>query len=143
MIVIDDALLLVVLAGTASDVLTEAFADRQIVTTGSWYWRLARALHDPDSAGALTRAFNDLPEQRQATVIASVGRLPTEIAAPSLRRLVPVMIALDVGRRLNLLTAEAVATAVVLDASIAVTTQSTLMSQSCERVGIELRVLTV
>ena len=143
MIVIDDALLLVVLAGTASDELAEALVDGQAATTGSWYWRLGRALHDPASEGALSRAFDELPEQRQAAVVIAVGRLPTEIAAPSLRRLVPVMTALDVGRRLNLLTAEAVATAIVLDASIAVTTQSPLMSQACDGLGIELRVLTV
>jgi len=53
------------------------------------------------------------------------------------------MTALDVGRQLNLLTAEAVAAAVVLDASIAVTTTSPLMSQSCDRLGIDLRVLTI
>jgi hypothetical protein len=142
-IVVDDALLLVVLARTASDELTDALSAGRIATTGSWYWRLARALHDPASAGALSRAFNELPVQRQAAVIAFVGRLPAEIATPSLRRLVPVMAAIDVGRRLNLLTAEAVATAVVLEGSIAVTTQSSLMTHSCEQLGVDLRLVTV
>ncbi|HVM54996.1 MAG TPA: hypothetical protein VM262_17560 [Acidimicrobiales bacterium] len=143
MIVVDDALLGAVLAGTAPGDVAAAFTVGDIATTGSWYWRLSRALRDQRSAGALSRSFGMLSPSRQAAVLASVERLPPEIALPSLRRLVPVMTALDVGRQLNLLTAEAVAAAVVLDASIAVTTTSPLMSQSCDRLGIDLRVLTI
>lgn len=69
--------------------------------------------------------------------------LPPEVALPSLRRLVPVMTGLDVGRPLNLLTAEAVAAAIVLEASIAVTTTAALLTHACERLGIELRVLDI
>jgi hypothetical protein len=49
------------------------------------------------------------------------------------------MSALTVGRRLNLLTAEAIAAAVVLDASIVVTTDSALLTDACTRVGVEVR----
>jgi hypothetical protein len=51
------------------------------------------------------------------------------------------MAALQVGRQLNLLTAEAVAVAVVLDASIVVTTDSPLLSDTCARLGIEMGVV--
>jgi hypothetical protein len=142
-IIIDDALLLAVLAGTAPDELAASFVVAEIATTGSWYWRLSRALHDQRSSGALSRGFAELGTERQAEVLASVERLPPEIALPSLRRLVPVMTELDVGRQLNLLTAEAIAAAIVLDASIAVTTASPLMTNGCDRVGVELRLLAI
>jgi hypothetical protein len=138
-IVVDDALLLAVLAGTAPEDLQAALVDSEVATTGSWYWRLSRALHDPASTGALSRALADLDPPRQARLLAATERLPTEIALPSLRRLVPVMTALDVGRPLNLLTAEAIAAAIALDATIAVTTHSTLLAGACDRLGIELR----
>jgi hypothetical protein len=137
--VVDDALLFAVLAGTAPEDLQAAVDQSQLFTTGSWYWRLSRALHDTTSAGALSRGMDNLTADQQARVIASVQRLPPEVGVLSLRELVPVMTALDVGRRLNLLTAEAVATAVVLDASIVVTTESALLSESCTRLGVEVR----
>lgn len=143
MIVVDDALLGAVLAGSAPDELAAAFSDADIATTGSWYWRLSRALHDRRSTGALSRAFTGLSASRQAVVRAALQQLPPEIALPSLRRLVPVMTGLDVGRPLNLLTAEAVAAAIVLDASIAVTTTSALLTNACDHLGIELRVLAI
>lgn len=52
------------------------------------------------------------------------------------RGLVPVMSTLEVGRRLNLLTAEAAAAALVLDAAVVVTTESAILVESCTRLGI-------
>jgi hypothetical protein len=49
------------------------------------------------------------------------------------------MSALDVGRRLNLLTAEALAAALVLEATISVTTESALLNESSRRLGVEVR----
>jgi hypothetical protein len=85
--------------------------------------------------------MNNLTVDQQAKVIGSVQRLPPQVGLLSLRELVPVMAALQVGRQLNLLTAEAVAVAVVLDASIVVTVDSPLLSDSCARLGIEVRVV--
>jgi hypothetical protein len=138
-IVVDDALLGAVLAGSAPAELAVALAEAEIATTGSWYWRLSRAIRDHRSTGALSRSFAVLPAPRQAVVLDALELLPPEEALPSLRRLVPVMTGLDLERPLNLLTAEAVAAAIVLDASIAVTTTAALLTHACERLGIELR----
>jgi hypothetical protein len=51
------------------------------------------------------------------------------------------MAALDSGRRLNLLTAEAVASALVLDADLAVTTRSPLLDDACARLGVHVMVV--
>jgi hypothetical protein len=138
-LVVDDALLFAVLAGTADVDVQSALDEGALFTTGSWYWRLSRALHDPASVGVLSRSMDDLTPQQQARVLGSVGRLPDDVGLFSLRELVPVMSALTVGRRLNLLTAEAIAAAVVLDASIVVTTDSALLTDACTRVGVEVR----
>jgi hypothetical protein len=75
-LLVDHALLFAVLAGTAPENL-QAAADRsELFTTGSWYWRLSRALHDPNSAGVLSRALDDLTPEQRVRVIASVRRLP-------------------------------------------------------------------
>ena len=139
MLVIDDALLLAVLAETASDDLQTAVNSGELFSTGSWYWRLSRALHDRASTGVLTRALDDLTREQQVRVIASVEHLPDEVGLLGFRELVPVMTAVDTNRRLNLLTAEAVAVAVVLDATIVVTTESALLNETCTRLGVDLR----
>jgi hypothetical protein len=87
----------------------------------------------------LSRALGDLTAPQQARVVASIERLPENVGLLSLRDLVPVMTALDVGRRLNLLTAEAIAAALVLDATVVVTTDSVLLTESCARLGVDVR----
>lgn len=139
MLLVDDALLFAILAGTADVDLQSALEEGELFTTGSWYWRLSRALHDPASAGVLSRAMDGLTTLQQTRVVASVERLPDEVGLLGLRELVPVMTALNVRRRLNLLTAEAVAAAVVLEATIVVTTESVLLTGACEQLGVDLR----
>ena len=140
MVLVDDALLFAVLAEIGPSDLQEALDQGDVFTTGSWYWRLGRALHDAGSAGALSRAMDDLTFDQQTRVLSSVQRLPPQVGLLSLRDLVPVMATLQVERRLNLLTAEAVAIAVVLDASNVVTTRSALLSDACTRLDVELGV---
>ena len=113
----------------------------EVFTTGCWYWRLSRALHDGMVTGALTRAMEDLDAEQQTRVVGAVQHLPRQFGLLSLRQLVPVMTALETGRRLNLLTAEAIAAAVVLDATIMVTTQSALLTESCTTLSVDLRVI--
>ena len=141
MIVVDDTLLLAVLAGTASfPALGPDAAD--VATTGSWYWRLTRAVLDDRSTGSLTQAFNRLPGDDQRRVREGLLVLPAQIGLLSFRRVVPVMAALDSGRRrLNLLTAEAVASAVLLEADIATTTRSSLLDDTCQRLGIQVHLI--
>ena len=140
-LVIDDALLLTVLAGSAASELGDATRRGELFTTGSWYYRLARAAHDRGFTGALSSALNALPPNRQERALASLDALPPEVGLLGMRRLVPVMRRLDTGRRLNFLTAEAVATAAILAGSLRTTTESRLLSHACRVLGIDHRVI--
>lgn len=139
MLVVDDSLLLLVLAGVGGTQITEAVLAIEVFTTGSWYWRLARAIRDPRSTGALTRAFAALEAPEQDAVRSALGELPGNIGLIGARDLVPVMTSLHTPRRLNLLAAEALATAILLDATIAVTTESDLLSEACSALGVPIR----
>lgn len=143
MLVVDDALLISVLAGAPTGKVAEAAGNAEVFTTGSWYYRLAAALHASEIEGALTRVFRRFEAPRQVRVVAALDRLPDEIGLLPLRELVPVMAALPVRRRLNLLHAEALAAASVLGAGIAVATESELMRQGCEALSIDLAVVPI
>lgn len=143
MLVVDDANLLLILAQQTNTETRTALEAGEVFTTGSWYWRLARAVGDQHSSGALTESFAALSSQEQESVRAALNDLPVQIGLYSARVLVPVMTALPTPRRLNFLTAEAVATALLLDAVVAVTTESALLAQSCSAVGITARLGTV
>ncbi len=134
---VDDALLLAVLAGVAP-AYDAALAAGEIFTTGAWYYRLTRAVHDPRVAGALSSAVAALPVPRQARLFSGTEELPPQIGLISLRRSVPLMGRLDVGRRLNFLTAEAVAGALLLEASIVVTTRSNILENACATLDLNL-----
>lgn len=139
MLVIDDAHLLVVLAAQADADTAKALEDSEVFTTSSWYWRLARAIRDPRSAGVLTRAFAQLSRQRQQTVLTALEILPAEIGMLPPRALVPIMSVLDTPRRLNFLSAEALATALLLDATVVVSTESELLREACGALGVPIR----
>ena len=141
MIVIDDLLLLHVLSGRAHpavDPYLEAASRGEVFTTGSWYWRATRGATRP-GPGTFARYLAALTEDERFRVLASVDDLPDGLGILSLRRLVPVMAALP--GQLNLLTAEAIAAAVVLDASIAVTTDSDLLRTAAAAAGIPVEVI--
>lgn len=139
-LVVDDALLLSVLAGGATGEIGEAFERGDLFTTGSWYYRLARAAHDWTFAGALSSAVDLLSPEQQARVADALDALPPQIGLLDMRRLVPIMRHLP-GRRLNFLTAEAVAAALALDAAIRVTTDSRLLHDACQAVAVDVRVV--
>ncbi|MGD0746528.1 MAG: hypothetical protein ABSB68_01800 [Acidimicrobiales bacterium] len=141
MIVVDDALLLAILAeqqGAAESLLITAAEAGEVFTTGSWFWRLARVVARPGQ-GALSRALAASSEDEQRRVYNALDQLPAEIGLLSMRRLVPVMAALP--GQLNLLTAEAVAAAVVLGARIAVSTESRLLTAAASSVDIRIDVV--
>ena len=138
-LIVDDAALLAVLAEAAPEDIAEAVGRGEVFTTGCWYWRLSRALGERNARGSLSRLIGALNPQQRESVVASVDRLPPQIGLLSLRDLVPVMTALANGAQLNLLTAEAVAAAVTVGATIHVTTDSALLNQTCARVGVEVR----
>src|SRR5436309_1168724 len=107
-LVIDDALLLEVLGGVATDRLQDAFDAAQIFTTGSWYYRLSSALRSRRLQGALTTAFDALGTSAQALVQANLASLPSSIGLLEYRTLVPIMTALEVDKGLNMLAADAI-----------------------------------
>ena len=141
MIVVDDALLLAILAeqqGAAEALLITAAEAGEVFTTGSWFWRLARVVARPGQ-GALSRALAASSEDGQRRVHNALDQLPAEISPLSMRRLVPVMAALP--GQLNLLTAEAVAAAFVPGARIAVSTASPLLAAAASSVDVGVDVL--
>jgi hypothetical protein len=141
-LVVDDALLLTVLGGGATGEIREALDRGDLFTTGSWYYRLARAAHDWTFAGALSSAIDDLSAERQESVTDALDALPQQIGLLDMRRLVPIMRRIP-GRRLNFLTAEAVAAALVLDAGIRVTTESRLLHDACQAVAVDVRTVPI
>lgn len=140
-LVVDDALLLSVLADAPPPEVRTALRQGVLFTTISWYYRLARATQDPAFNGKLSAALAALPTRRQSLVNAALDDLPPHIGLLDIRRIMPVMRRLDTGRRLNFLTAEAVAVAVSIDAGIRVTTESPLLAVTAESLGLDVRVL--
>jgi hypothetical protein len=136
-VIVNDALLLALLAeqeGISGALLITGAEDGEVFTTGAWYWRLARP-----GRGALSRALTASSENEQRGVHRALDQLPAEIGLLSMRRLVPVMAALP--GQLNLLTAEAVAAAVVLGARIAVSTASPLLAAAASSVDVSVDVV--
>jgi len=140
-VLVDDALLLALIAERNEPSIAPYLAQvtaGEVFTTGSWFWRLSRALSGP-ARGVLSRQLGSLGEDERQRVRLALADLPPEIGLLSLRRLVPVMSAL--GGQLNLLTAEAIAAAVVLESEIAVTTESPLLARAASAAGVTVRVV--
>jgi hypothetical protein len=140
-IVVDDALLLAALANVAPTEIDQANERSELFTTGSWYYRLGRAAYDRSFNGALSSTIDALPLAQRVQVVTALDALPQEIGLLDMRDLVPVMRRLDVRRHLNFLTAEAVATALSLDAAIRVTTNSPLLNDACRVLGVDVQVV--
>jgi hypothetical protein len=143
MVIVDDALLLAIIAERQElpiESLLAQVAQGEVFTTGSWYWRVTRAVSG-SGQGALSRHVSALRDEERLRVLSALSYLPSEVGLLSLRRLVPVMAAL--GGQLNLLTAEAIAAAVVLQAEIVVTTNSPLLTQAAEAAGVTVRIVSL
>ncbi|MDZ7734224.1 MAG: hypothetical protein U5R31_15140 [Acidimicrobiia bacterium] len=140
MLVIDDVMLLRVLARTADPPVAAAVERGEVFATACWFSRLSRAVHDQRYAGQLTRTLDALEEEQRHQVIELLDELPDQIGLLSWRTVVPVMRVLHVERPLNLLAAEALATSVILDAQIVVTTDTPLIRTGAESLGLEYRV---
>lgn len=141
MIVIDDQVLLAVLSDTAPDDITAAVANGEVFTTGSWYYRLGRAVTAGTGTGALSGRFQALDISVRQRVWASLEDLPDQIGLLSLRVVVPVMQALAVTRALNFLNAEALGAALLLDASIAVTVDAPLLRAGAADLSVGYRLM--
>ena len=141
MIVIDDQLLLALLSDTAADDLTAAVTNGEVFTTGSWYYRLGRAVTAGTGSGALSGRFQALDDSVRQHVLASLEDLPDQIGLLSLRVVVPVMQALAVTRPVNFLNAEALGAALLLDASIAVTVDAPLLRAGANDLSVSYRLI--
>lgn len=137
---VDDRLLLDLLSGTAGAELSAALAAGEVFTTGSWYYRLARAVSAGSGTGSLSGAFQALDEPERQRVLASLEELPEEIGLLSLRVVVPVIQALPVSGRLNFLSAEAVGAAILLEATITVTVDTSLLRRAATEVAVPFEV---
>lgn len=120
--------------------LIAAAESGELYTTGYWYWRLARAASHP-AGGALSRSLSAMSEGSQRQVLAAMQKLPERIGLLPLRLLVPVMSALP--GQVNVLTAEAVASAVFIDGTIAVTTTSDMLDRVAEAAGVRVDIMPV
>jgi len=141
LIVVDDALLFAVISARLEDSYAPylaAASRNEVFTTSSWYWRLSRAVARGGS-GALSRPFQTLSESERDQVVTALADLPTGIGMLDLRKLVPVMATLP--GQLNFVTAEAVAAAVMLDATIVVTTDSDILNRTAQAAGVEVEIL--
>lgn len=141
MIVIDDQLLLAVLSNTSRAEIADAVARGEVFTTGSWYYRLGRAITAGTGDGALSGRFQALDDAVRQRVLASLEELPEQIGLLSLRIVVPVMQALAVTRPMNFLNAEALGAALLLDASIAVTVDAPLLRAGASDLAVGYRLI--
>lgn len=139
MIVIDDQLLLAVLSDTASAAVTASVANGEVFTTGSWYYRLGRAVAAGTGTGSLSGRFQALEASVRQRVRASLEDLPDVIGLLSLRVVVPVMQALTVTRPLNFLNAEALGAALLLDASLVITVDAPLLRSGAADLSVGYR----
>jgi hypothetical protein len=113
--VVDDQLLLLHLAGRDS----WRPQGTEVATTASWWFRLARALERRGSS-SLSRLVNTFEPDDREHLTRAITRLPARIAVAHPRQIVPHAAALSARLGLNLLAAEALATALVVDGRIVV-----------------------
>jgi hypothetical protein len=138
-VVVDEYLLFDLLADRASPDLRAEFDNGVVLTTGSWYYRLARAAKS-QSHGVLSSLLRDLDADTQQRVRNHLDDLPAEIELVGWRVVVPVMVALRVRRNLNLLAAEALAVAVMASAEIVVGVDTPLIRAGAEDLHIPYRI---
>ncbi len=112
-LVVDDHLLLDVLADSARGWLAAETVRSAIYTTSSWYYRVASAADHGTGTGSLSGRISALPDEDQRAVRSRIGSLPDSIGLIGPRTLVPVMAGLRTPRRLNYLSAEALALAIL------------------------------
>jgi hypothetical protein len=139
-VVVDDNLLLSVLAGQAPADLMVQLAEGGVLTTGAWYYRLARAAKR-DEDGVLSRQLQGLSASDRDHVRHQLEELPSSIGLIGLRRVVPVMAALHVRRNFSTLAAEALAVALLASAEIAVRVDTPLIRAGAEDLGISSRLI--
>lgn len=141
MLILDDALLVATLAGVAPSELLDAHRGGSIATTSSWLYRLSRAIEDRSREGSLGRSFSRLPAEARQRVRSDLADLPASVGLLPTRALVPAMALISVEHKLNFLTSEALAAAVLLDAAICASTQSPLLDRAAAALHVRVRTM--
>jgi hypothetical protein len=143
-VVVDDHLLLQVLLGKEPTSLRPSGA--AISTTGLWYRRLCRALADQRITGSMSKSLGKVDERIASAAVRSLVELPQTIGLVSLRSLGwPMASLIADGRRLNLLSLEALAGADVLDAEtcLAEADNNPTLLEAAERRGVSVRLIKI
>ena len=113
-----------------------------VYTTGCWYVRLCQAALSSPVSGALSGSFTDLPPKLLSGALQALLELPDEIGLLSLRTLAPLIGQLRTRhRRLNLLSVEALAAALYLDADVYLLTPSPPLQEALSAEGRQAIVL--
>ncbi len=141
-LVIDDHLLVDVLADNQDEWLRDEMERSAVYTTAAWYYRVASAARRGSGTGALSGRLARLDPAQRDEARARIDRLPDWIGLIGPRVLIPVMASLEIRRRPNLLTAEALALALVTDSSIVVTVNAPLLREGAHDLGISYREMT-
>ena len=135
-VVVDDRILLDVLARRTSVPLARELRSGGLFTTSSWYYRLGRAVFAGSGTGALSGPFASFEAEARDRVSAALLDLPDDVGLLHPRVVVPVMLALRVRRQLNVLTAEALGVASLVRGSLLVTTDAALLRSGAAELGI-------
>ena len=140
-LVVDDHLLLDLLTETHPAWLADELQRHTVYTTGSWFYRVALAMRRGTGSGTLSSRLTDLDPADQRRLLDKIGELPEWIGLIGPRVLVPVMADLAVHRQPNLLTAEALAAALVTEATICVSVDSPLLRSGAADLEIGYRLV--
>ncbi|HVM55108.1 MAG TPA: hypothetical protein VM262_18120 [Acidimicrobiales bacterium] len=139
-LLVDDHVLSAVLRGDGLPAPVDS--DPIIATTGYWYVRLCQAvLGVADRPGTLSRPFMALSSGRREQALGAVLELPEEIGLVSLRELGPVIGLLRARHQLNILSAEAVAAAVHLNATVALSARSPRLEEALRAEGMSFHIV--
>ena len=96
--VVDDLTFLAILSNNAGPPLLSAVESGDVWTTGTWYYRLHRAINDPKSTGIFSRMAAELSSERRSELMHALNDPPAQITIPGPRLVVPAMGALDLTR---------------------------------------------
>ena len=113
----------------------------EVYTTGLWYVRLCQAvLAATERTGTLSKPFHSLPTARREHAMQALLELPDNIGLLSLRDLAPRIGQLRARHDLNLLSVEALAAALHLDATVFLSTTSPRLEAALAAEGISVTV---
>lgn len=113
--------------------------DDRVFTTGLWYLRLCQAVVR-GAGGALSGPVFSLPASQRGRAVRSILELPDAIEMLSWRIVAPVMASQfeGAGKKLNLLSREALAAALVLGATVVMApgNENHLLRQALREIGL-------